>query len=199
MPEIAIDGCLACHRIVCNRDARYLSDAALNRVDEREIGDNPRKKHAFRESLPVRCLLTIARAAEKEGSRGQIVNRFDAEFRLHCLQSANPQPRAILVRYAFSRCLFRPVAVMRFIVEHNDIPLPTERAANPAHHLIVGFIELCRAFAKNLPAEPTHVGIFSMLECVVVRDDNFRMREGLLVIGRQQPHFIVVIARDFRT
>ena len=88
---------------------------------------------------------------------------------------------------------------MRFIVEHNDIPLPTERAANPAHHLIVGFIELRDTFAKDFSAKPTHVGIFPMLECMVVRDDNFRVRECLLVIGRQQAHLIVVIARDFRT
>ena len=68
-----------------------------------------------------------------------------------------------------------------FIIEDNDMPLPTERAADSAHHLVVGFIKLGTTFTKDFSAERAHIGIFPVLEGVVVRDDNLRARECLLV------------------
>ena len=65
------------------------------------------------------------------------------------------------------------------------MPLPTERAANPGHHLIVSFIKLSDTFAKDFSAKPTYVRILPALEGVVVRDDNLRVRECLPVVGRQ--------------
>ena len=70
-----------------------LSIASINA----EIGDNPRKQNAFLEFLPVRYLLTIAGAAEEERRCRQIVDGFDAEFRLHCFKSAYPQSRAVVI------------------------------------------------------------------------------------------------------
>src|SRR5271157_4292733 len=69
-PEVAVGRLIPLHRVVGDGNAGNLDDARLDGVDEREVGDDPGKEVAF----------PIARAAEEEGGRRQVVEAADADL-----------------------------------------------------------------------------------------------------------------------
>src|SRR5205085_642057 len=120
---------------------RHLDDAALDGVEQPEIGDDPGKQLA----------LTVSRAAQEERRRRQIVDRLDAELALERLDTSDPDMRRLVVFFRFGAfltcqywCVFlfpnsASIAVMRFIVQNDDILATHEvgaaLTANARNHL----------------------------------------------------------------
>ncbi len=94
--------------------------------------------------------LGIARAAQKERRRREVVDGGDAELALDGLEPRNPHPRRFVVLFRFflvfalelsSSSVLRlfAVAVMRFVIQHDDIFEAHQIAAGALKHLPLSF------------------------------------------------------------
>ena len=72
IPEVAVGGLLARHRIVGDRNTRDFHDAGLDGVDQGEIRNHPRKQRPF----------PVAGASQEERRRRKIVDRAQAGLAL---------------------------------------------------------------------------------------------------------------------
>ena len=134
-PQVAVGGLLACHGVVGHGHAGHFDDAGLDGVDQRKIRDHPREKRGF----------GPARAAQKERRGRKIVNGLHPDLGLHGLQAGNPDASLFLALPGFNAVIageffilavgFAAVAVMRLVVEDDDVLLGSQLAADAPHHL----------------------------------------------------------------
>ena len=135
-PKVAVRWLLSRHGVVRDRNAWHLHDTGLDGIDEREVGNNPRKEGSFR----------VTGSAKEEWRRRKIVDGLNADLRFNGLDSGNPDPGlflpllrflSIVTGQFFSRAVgLPPVAVVGFIVQDHEILLVSEFAAHATHHLI---------------------------------------------------------------
>ncbi len=121
LPQIAVDRVVCGSEIIRDRDARQFDDAALDRIHQAEIGDDPGKQGS----------LSIARATQEKRRRRQIVDRAQPDLALQRLDAADPQPRRLVVLpglglgLAVEPLLFGerplPVAMMRLVIDDDDV------------------------------------------------------------------------------
>lgn len=140
LPKITEHRHVGIDRIVRYRDARELDDAAFDRIDQGEVGDHPGKERA----------LFIARAAQEERRGGKIIDRAYAHLALQGLDTGNPQPCRLVVLFRllpilcckplfFTVACFFAIAVMRLVVDNNDILHAEQIFARALQHFAFGF------------------------------------------------------------
>ena len=148
LPQLAEFRHVAAGDVVGDRHARQFDDAAFDRVHQREVADRPREQRA----------LGIARAAQEERRRRQIVDGGEAELALDGLDARDPQPRRLVVLFRLLLVLalelfavvglrLLAVAVMRLVVEDDDVLQPHQVAAGALQHLAFGFERVQRGAA----------------------------------------------------
>ena len=122
-----------------------LHDAALDGVHKREVAHGPREQGAF----------GVAGAAQKERRGGKVEHAREPELSVHGLEARNPETRGLLVCLRLLPFIalehglsvgvrFLAVAVMRFVVEGEDVLHPHELGHHPLKHLPFGFERLQR-------------------------------------------------------
>ena len=90
-PEVAVGGLVAGHRVVGHGHARHLDDAALDGVDQREVGDHPGEERAF----------GVAGAAQEERRGREVVDHLDADLGLDRFEAGNPDAGLFLALLGF--------------------------------------------------------------------------------------------------
>ena len=75
--------------VVGDRHPRQFDDTAFDRVHQREVADRPWEQRA----------LGVARTAQEEGRRRQIVDGGEPELLLDDLDARDPQPRRLVVLF----------------------------------------------------------------------------------------------------
>jgi hypothetical protein len=129
--------------IVGDRDPRHLDDAAFDRVNQREIRDDPGKKKAF----------VVARAAQKERRRRDVIDGAQIDFPAESFDAVDPQPRGfgvlfrLLAPLRLDRCLvclagFLLIAMMRLVIEDDDILAREQFRTDARQHLPLGLLGL---------------------------------------------------------
>jgi len=197
-PQVAIRRKPAPHRVVGDRDARDFHDAAFDRVDQREVRDHPREQRP----------LGVAGPAQEEGCGGQVVDGADPELRLDRPQTGRPDARLRLAPGDLPPVLARgglrggivlagrlvAVAVVRLVVEHDDVPPRAQVAAHSADHLRRRLGERAALpTAQHLLGELRHRPGLPQLEGVEVRDGDARLPELGELLGRQHVALAVVV------
>jgi hypothetical protein len=176
LPQVAIDDGIGLHQIVGHRHPRQFDDPALDRVHQTEVGHDPREERAF----------VVARTAQKEGGRRQIVNRAHAfrQFAAQRLDAVDPKPRGFGV---FSGLFLFvagqgavggasdlvPVAMMRLVIDDVDAVIVEELLASPPQHFRIGFRRFGRIGVVSWHEATRDLGHclrLAVLKCVVVRD-----------------------------
>ena len=135
LPEMEVAGVLGVGDVVVHRHPGDLHDPGLDGVHEREVADRPREDVAGR----------VAGATEVVRRRGQVVHRLHAHPGLHGLQTAEPDPGALVTLLGLGVGPLRRrkglvlVAVVRLVVEHEDLALAPahEVAQHPVDDLVV--------------------------------------------------------------
>ncbi len=188
--QLALDG------VVEHRQARHLDDAALDGVEQAEIGRHPREQSA----------LGITRAPEEEGGCRDVVDGPDAEPALECLDTADPDPGGFLV--ALRLLLFLgghgrltlvvadpvAVAVVSLVVQNDDVLAAHQvGSADAGDHLA---FRLCEGLLAVPPAEDLTVEFRDLLflpehEGVIVGDDDPRLADAIDQIGRDEVQRLV--------
>ena len=140
-PDIPVSGQLAGHRIVRDGHTRHLDNAALDGVDQREVRDHPGEE----------CTFGIARAAQEKGRGRQVVDDFDADLGFDGFQAGDPDAGLFFTLFGFAFFVaaqfltavfgFVAVAVVGFVVDHDDIALAAQFTADAPRHLVGGFGE----------------------------------------------------------
>lgn len=195
-PQVAISRLVARHRVVRHRHARHLDDATLNGVDKREVGHDPGEQRAFR----------ITGALEEEGRCRKIVDRPDANLVLDRFQARQPHARFLVAFFGFAALItsqhFRvgvrlpAIAVMRFVVDHDNVPLASEIAAHAAHNLIGRLGKQSGlALRENCLREPCRVAVFARKKRVIVGDENSRLAKPVQQVRRKDVALLVVVVR----
>ena len=144
--------------VVSHRDARKLDDAAFDGVHQREVAHRPREQRAF----------GIAGTAKEEWRCREIHDALDPELAVDGFKAGNPKPAASLFFSAsFFSSPFRSVfigisglfsiAVMRLIIEHEDVLQAHQVGHDPLDHLPFGFqcVQLLAAALEEVNARPS--------------------------------------------
>ena len=156
-PEIPEHRHLGPWDVVGHRDARQFHDAAFDRIHEREIAHRPREERSF----------GIAGAAQEKRRRGQIDDARHAELAVYRFQAGNPDAGGLVVLLRFLlvvtfqfvivlRSGLLAVAVMRLIVQHQDVLHAHQIGHDPLEHLPFGF-EGVQFFATPLKQVSGHL------------------------------------------
>ena len=138
-PQFAVAGHFAARHVIRDRHPGQFDDAAFDGVEQREVAHRPGEQRAF----------AIAGPVQEEWRCRQVENGSHADPALHGLDSGNPQPRGldILLRLlpfvAFARsflglAIFLPIAVVRLVVQHEDVLQPQQSGADSLQHLAFG-------------------------------------------------------------
>ena len=176
LPEIAEHRHLAAGDVVRDRDARQFDDAALDGIHQREVAHRPREQRAF----------GVAGAAQEERRRGQIDDAADAELAVHGFEAGNPEAGrlvvllGLLLLVALQVLVVRvvrllAVAVMRLVVEDEDVLHAHQVGHDALEHLAFGFQRvqlLAAAPLKQLAPAFGQLDALAQLEGVVVGDDD---------------------------
>ena len=123
-PEVAVGRLVALHRVIGDRHAGNLDDARLDRVDQREVGDDPGEERP----------LGVARASEEERRGRQVVDRLDADLGFDGLDARDPDPGLFLALlgllaivagecFGFGGLGLAAVAVVGLVVDDDDVLL----------------------------------------------------------------------------
>jgi hypothetical protein len=195
-PQVAVRRRRPVHRVVRDRHARHLHDAALDRVDQGEVGDNPGEERPFR----------IPRAAQEEGRRGEVVDGLDADLALHRFEAADPDAGLPIALFRFPPLVtrqlllvavrFAAVAVMGLVVQHDDVLLAAELPADPADHLTLGFGEgRFLALLQDRFRELAGRDLFAAKKGVVVGDQDPGFAHRVPQVGRDDLQSLVVVLR----
>ena len=189
-PEVAVGRLLPLHRVVGDGNAGNLDDARLDGVDEREVGDDPGEEVPF----------PIARAAEEEGGRRQVVEAADADLVADGFQPRDPDPGFLVPLLGFGAVFplerlglavgLAPVAVMGLVVDDDDVPLAAELPANAVDHLGGALVEVG---AENLLGQLVRLDQLADLERVEVGDEDLGPAELPDQVGRDQVAEPVVV------
>ena len=201
LPQVAVDDRIGLHEIVGHRHARQLDDAALDRVHQAEIGHDPREESSLR----------IARTAQEEGGRRQVVDRAHAlrQLAVQRLDAVDPEPRGLLVLGGFLLVVagqrafgvaadLVPIAMVRLVVDDVDAVIVEQLAAGPLQHLGIGFRRLERLGIVPLQEAARDLGQgqrLAMLEGVVVGDDDLRAADLRQHFRRRDLARLVVVVR----
>jgi hypothetical protein len=178
LPQIAVDDHVGLHQVVGDRHARQFDDAALDCVDQAEIGDDPREKRSF----------GIARATKEKRCGREVVNCAYpfCELARQGFDTVDPKPRRLFILGGFlfvvaGQSFFGvatslvPVAMVGFVVDDVDASVIEELAAGPIKHLSIGFRGLdrirCVALQEAARDLRQRKGL-PVLEGVVVGDDD---------------------------
>ena len=202
LPQVAELGHVLARYVVRHRHPGKFHDAALDGVHQREVAHGPGKEGPLR----------VARPAQEERRRGKVQHPVDAELPAHRLQSRNPQPGGLAVLLRFLLFLGRQgallplspipalrllaIAVVRLVVDRQDVPDPHQLGHDPLQHLPLG-LQGPRRLSPSLEqgtAAPGQIHAFALLEGVVVGDDDPRpgqVREH--VRGDQFPAPVVTV------
>src|SRR5208337_4107786 len=123
--------------------------------------------------------LPIARAAEEEGGRRQVVESPDADLVADGFQSRDPDPGFLVPLLGFGAIFalerlglavgLAPVAVMGLVVDDDDVPLAVELPANTVDHLGGALVEVG---AENLLGQLVGLDQLADLERVEVGDED---------------------------
>ena len=177
-PQIAVDRHVAGRQVVGDRHARQLDDAAFDRVHQREVADRPGEQRTF----------GIARAAQEEGGRGEIVDGAQAELPLDDLDAGDPEPRGLVVLLGLVLVLalqvllvagigLLAVAVVRLVVEDDDALHAHQLGHDALEHLSLA-LERVQRLAAALQQRAPNLGDLhplAQLEGVIVGDDDLRL------------------------
>jgi hypothetical protein len=141
-PEVAIGRLIAQHRVIGDGDPGNLDDARLDGVNQREVGDDPGEERPF----------AVARAAEEERGRRQVVNRPDAGLVADRLQAREPDAGLLIPLLGLGAVLalerlglavgLAAVAVVGLVVDDHDVPLAPQLPADPVDHLGRSLVEV---------------------------------------------------------
>ena len=176
LPEVAEHRHLVAGDVVGDRHARQLDDAALDRVHQREVAHRPGEQRA----------LGVAGAAQEERRRRQVD---DARRRRACAS----RPRGRRSRGGRPRCSSRlpccsspfrssssssrllAVAVVRLVVEHQDVLHAHQLGHDALEHLAFGLQRVAArrpAALEQRAAALRQLHPLAQLEGVVVGDDD---------------------------
>ena len=176
LPEVAEHRHLVAGDVLGHGDARQLDDAALDGIHEREVAHRPGEQRA----------LGIAGAAQEERRRGQVDDAAEAELAVHGFEAGNPEAGRLVVLLGFLFLvalqilvvgLFRllPVAVVRLVVDDEDVLHAHQVGHHPLEHLAFGFLRVeffAAAALKQRAATGGKLDAFAEFEGVVVGDDD---------------------------
>ena len=189
-PEVAVGRLLALHRVVGDGNAGNLDDARLDGVDEREVGDDPGEEVPF----------PVARAAEEERGRRQVVEAPDADLVADGFETRDPDPGFLVPLLGFGAIFalerlglavgLAAVAVMGLVVDDDDVPLAAEFPADAVDHLGRGLVEVG---AENLLGQLVRLDQLADLEGVEVGDEDLRPAELPDQVGRDEVAEPVVV------
>ena len=201
LPEISELGHIAAGDVVGHRHAGQLDDAAFDGVHEREVAHRPVEQRAF----------GVARPAQKERRRGEIHHPADPKLSDNGFDPRNPQPGGFSVLFGFlpvvafefaflllARLL--AVAVVRLIVEDQDVLHAHELGHDPLQHLSLG-LQGRERLASSLEQGTAALGelqALAQLEGVVVGDDDLRLFQIGEHVARDQLAASVVAVRIVR-
>ncbi len=193
--------------VVADRHARNLHDAGLNRVDEREVADHPRKQRA----------LGIPGPRKEERCGREIVDGLDAKLPPDVLQPGEPHSRLGVPRLGLSLVLaleglfgvgalvaisFAAIAVVSLVVQNDDLPpAGAELSTDAGDHLIGRLLEWAwrvgGAGEKLLGQSGDSSALFGLaqLEGMKVGDDDPRLVERAVQVGRHEVAQPVVVVR----
>ena len=175
LPEVAEHGHLVAGDVLGDGNARQFHDAALDGVHEREVAHRPGEQRA----------LGVAGAAEEERRGRQVDDAGKAELAVHGFQAGDPEPGGLVVLLGFlllvalqvlvvlvARLL--AVAVVRLVVEDEDVLHAHEVGHHPLEHLAFGFqgVQLFAAPLKQGAPARGEFDALAELEGVVVGDDD---------------------------
>jgi hypothetical protein len=201
LPQVAEDRHFIARYVLRDGDARELDDAAFDRVHEREVAHGPREQRA----------LGVTGAAEKEGGRRQVHDAGQAELAIHRFQAGNPEPGRLVVLLGFLLLLsfqfllvrlFRllGVAVVRLVVEHEDVLHAHKVGHHPLEHLALGLLRvqlLTPPLKQGAPAGGEFDAL-AELEGVIVGNHDFRAVDVVEHVAGDQLAAGVVAVRVVR-
>ncbi len=177
LPEVAVDGHLVARNVLGHGHPWQFDDTALDRVHEREVTYRPGKQSA----------LGVAGAAEEERSGREVHDPARAEIAVHGFQAGDPEPGRLVVLLSFflfvSReflvvlvARLRTVAVVRLVVENENVLHAHEVGHHPLEHLAFGFqgVQLFSSPLKQGTPTRREFDPLAELEGVVVRDHDLR-------------------------
>ena len=159
LPDVSVGRPVAGHRVVGHGNAGNLDDAALDGVDQREIGHDPREERS----------LGIAGTAQVERRRRHVVGDFHADRFMNRFDSAEPEAGFLFPVLRFAAVVagqfliigrrLRAVAMMGLVTEDDNLLLRAEFPANAANHFGRRFGECAgllrgRMVFVNRPASP---------------------------------------------
>ena len=199
LPQIAELRRLPRRQVVGDGHARHFDDAALDGVHQGKVVDRPREERA----------LVIAGAAQEERSRRQIDHAADAGLALHRLDAVDPDARRLRValrllallrvKSALLAALLLAVAVMPFVVQHEDaaLPAPRQPLRDAPDHLPFRLDcprPLIASSAQQVPRAGGQPFAFALLEDVIVGDDDFRPPHvAEHIVGHEVAALVVVV------
>ena len=146
IPEGEVGDLLGGVDVVVDGDPGHLHDARLDGIHERKVAHHPREDEP----------LLVAGAPQVEGSGGEVVDGLHPDPLGHGAQAPEPHPSALVALLRLPPCLrveldihsvvverLVLVAVMRLVVEHEDLALATTREVtqHPVDHLLLGLHE----------------------------------------------------------
>ena len=176
LPEVAEHRHLVAGDVVGHRHARQLDDAALDGVHQREVAHRPREQRA----------LGVARAAQEERRGREVDDAREAELAVHRFEAGDPEARGLVVLLGFLPLValqvlvvgvrrLLAVAVVRLVVEHEDVLHAHQVGHDPLEHLAFGFQRVAAPRPCALEQRAAALGeldALAQLEGVVVGDDD---------------------------
>ncbi len=177
LPQVAEHGHLVAGDVLGDGDAGQLHDAGLDGVHEREVAHRPREQRA----------LGVARPAQEEGSRREVDHPREAELAVHRLQAGDPEAGGLVVALGLLAVValqvvvlvvvgrLLAVAVVRLVVEDEDVPEPHQLGHDALEHLPLGLERLqilTHPALEQRPPTLRQLQPLPALEGVVVGDDD---------------------------
>jgi len=140
IPQVAEDRHLFAGDVVGHRHTWQLDDPALDGVHQREVAHRPGEERAF----------GVARAAQKERRRRQIDDAGEPKLAVDRFQPRNPETRRLVVLVGFLFVVTFEVAffvdawplaiaVVRLVIDGEDILEPHQVRHDALEHLALGF------------------------------------------------------------
>ena len=196
LPQIPVDRHVFADHVVCHRHAGELHNPAFDRIHQREVADGPREQRAF----------GVARTAEEKWGGGKIVDSPDTDLSLERFDAIDPEPRGLIILFGLVLFLalqvlfivgidLFPIAMVRLVVDHDDILERHQLSAGPLQHLPFGLDRLrCIASAlQQRPADLGEVHRLAPLERVEIGDDDLGLGDVAEHVRRNEFARAVVV------
>ena len=200
-PQVAIRRLVAGHRIVSHRHARNLDDPRFDGVDQREVGNHPRKQRPF----------GVTRSLQEERRGRQVVDGLHADLLFDCFESGDPDAGFLIPFLGFFPVItderlvlfqigrFAAVAVMCLVIQDDDPALVAQLAADAIDHLSGRLGEGTVAVRPENRTRGLVDGLlFAKLEGVVVREHELRLLKLVQLMRGDNIQTAVVVVRIVR-